>query len=300
LIFFCLIKKANIMYQLVIQKRITKRENEVLAEYLEDVSQEPLLSPDEEVELAKRIKEGDEIARDKLIRANLRFVISVAKQFSQSGLPLTDLINEGNIGLIKAAEKFDETKGFKFISYAVWWIRQSIIQAISENCRMIRLPGNKIASANKIKNAYSLLEQIKLRPPTFEELSDMINIPVQQIKELMKYVDNNVDSLDVSMNDNDETTMLDFVPNINSISPDSDLEKESLKIEINRIIETLSNNEKMVIKYYYGLEHTHALSIEEISNRMNMSPERVRKIRNKAIKKLKNNKDIKFLNQFFN
>ncbi|MFY9418953.1 MAG: RNA polymerase sigma factor RpoD/SigA [Bacteroidales bacterium] len=288
------------MYQLVIQKRITKRENEVLAEYLEDVSQEPLLSPDEEVELAKRIKEGDEIARDKLIRANLRFVISVAKQFSQSGLPLTDLINEGNIGLIKAAEKFDETKGFKFISYAVWWIRQSIIQAISENCRMIRLPGNKIASANKIKNAYSLLEQIKLRPPTFEELSDMINIPVQQIKELMKYVDNNVDSLDVSMNDNDETTMLDFVPNINSISPDSDLEKESLKIEINRIIETLSNNEKMVIKYYYGLEHTHALSIEEISNRMNMSPERVRKIRNKAIKKLKNNKDIKFLNQFFN
>jgi RNA polymerase primary sigma factor len=288
------------MYQLVIQKRITKRENEVLAEYLEDVSQEPLLSPDEEVELAKRIKEGDEIARDKLIRANLRFVISVAKQFSQSGLPLTDLINEGNIGLIKAAEKFDETKGFKFISYAVWWIRQSIIQAISENCRMIRLPGNKIASANKIKNAYSLLEQIKLRPPTFEELSDMINIPVQQIKELMKYVDNNVDSLDVSINDEGETTMLDFIPNISSISPDSDLEKESLKIEINRIIETLSNNEKMVIKYYYGLEHTHALSIEEISNRMNMSPERVRKIRNKAIKKLKNNKDIKFLNQFFN
>ncbi|HOL74818.1 MAG TPA: RNA polymerase sigma factor RpoD/SigA [Bacteroidales bacterium] len=288
------------MYQLVIQKRITKRENEVLAEYLEDVSQEPLLSPDEEVELAKRIKEGDEIARDKLIRANLRFVISVAKQFSQSGLPLTDLINEGNIGLIKAAEKFDETKGFKFISYAVWWIRQSIIQAISENCRMIRLPGNKIASANKIKNAYSLLEQIKLRPPTFEELSDMINIPVQQIKELMKYVDNNVDSLDVSINDEGETTMLDFIPNISSISPDSDLEKESLKIEINRIIETLSNNEKMVIKYYYGLEHTHALSIEEISNRMNMSPERVRKIRDKAIKKLKNNKDIKFLNQFFN
>jgi len=264
------------------------------------VSQEPLLSPDEEVELAKRIKEGDEIARDKLIRANLRFVISVAKQFSQSGLPLTDLINEGNIGLIKAAEKFDETKGFKFISYAVWWIRQCIIQAISENCRMIRLPGNKIASANKIKNAYSLLEQIKLRPPTFEELSDMINIPVQQIKELMKYVDNNVDSLDVSINDEGETTMLDFIPNISSISPDSDLEKESLKIEINRIIETLSNNEKMVIKYYYGLEHTHALSIEEISNRMNMSPERVRKIRDKAIKKLKNNKDIKFLNQFFN
>ncbi|MDI6833806.1 MAG: RNA polymerase sigma factor RpoD/SigA [Bacteroidales bacterium] len=288
------------MYQLVIQKRITKRENEVLSEYLEEVSQEPLLSPDEEVELAKRIKEGDEIARDKLIRANLRFVISVAKQFSQTGLPLTDLINEGNIGLIKAAEKFDETKGFKFISYAVWWIRQCIIQAISENCRMIRLPGNKIASANKIKNAYSLLEQIKLRPPTFEELSDMTNIPVQQIKDLMKYVDNNVDSLDVSMNDNDETTMLDFVPNINSISPDSDLEKESLKIEINRIIETLSNNEKMIIKYYYGLEHTHALSIEEISNRMNMSPERVRKIKDKAIKKLKNNKDIKFLNQFFN
>ena len=288
------------MYQLVIQKRITKRENEVLSEYLDEVAQEPLLSPDEEVELAKRIKEGDEIARDKLIRANLRFVISVAKQFSQSGLPLTDLINEGNIGLIKAAEKFDETKGFKFISYAVWWIRQSIIQAISENCRMIRLPGNKIASANKIKNAYSLLEQIKLRPPTFEELSDMINIPVQQIKELMKYVDNNVDSLDVSINDEGETTMLDFIPNISSISPDSDLEKESLKIEINRIIETLSINEKMVIKYYYGLEHTHALSIEEISDRMNMSAERVRKIRDKAIKKLKNNKDIKFLNQFFN
>ncbi|HOB26914.1 MAG TPA: RNA polymerase sigma factor RpoD/SigA [Bacteroidales bacterium] len=288
------------MYQLVIQKRITKRENEVLAEYLEDVSQEPLLSPDEEVELAKRIKEGDEIARDKLIRANLRFVISVAKQFSQTGLPLTDLINEGNIGLIKAAEKFDETKGFKFISYAVWWIRQCIIQAISENCRMIRLPSNKIASANKIKNAYSLLEQIKLRPPTLEELSDMTSMPVQQIKDLIKYVDNNVDSLDESINDDGETTMLDFVPNINSVSPDSDLERESLKIEINRIIETLSINEKMVIKYYYGLEHTHALSIEEISDRMNMSAERVRKIRDKAIKKLKNNKDIKFLNQFFN
>ncbi|HOJ23882.1 MAG TPA: RNA polymerase sigma factor RpoD/SigA [Bacteroidales bacterium] len=288
------------MYQLVIQKRITKRENEVLSEYLDEVAQEPLLSPDEEVELAKRIKEGDEIARDKLIRANLRFVISVAKQFSQTGLPLTDLINEGNIGLIKAAEKFDETKGFKFISYAVWWIRQCIIQAISENCRMIRLPSNKIASANKIKNAYSLLEQIKLRPPTLEELSDMTSMPVQQIKDLIKYVDNNVDSLDESINDDGETTMLDFVPNINSVSPDSDLERESLKIEINRIIETLSINEKMVIKYYYGLEHTHALSIEEISDRMNMSAERVRKIRDKAIKKLKNNKDIKFLNQFFN
>ncbi|HOV55290.1 MAG TPA: RNA polymerase sigma factor RpoD/SigA [Bacteroidales bacterium] len=288
------------MYQLVIQKRITKRENEVLSEYLDEVAQEPLLSPDEEVELAKRIKEGDEIARDKLIRANLRFVISVAKQFSQTGLPLTDLINEGNIGLIKAAEKFDETKGFKFISYAVWWIRQCIIQAISENCRMIRLPSNKIASANKIKNAYSLLEQIKLRPPTLEELSDMTSMPVQQIKDLIKYVDNNVDSLDESLNDDGETTMLDFVPNINSVSPDSDLERESLKIEINRIIETLSINEKMVIKYYYGLEHTHALSIEEISDRMNMSAERVRKIRDKAIKKLKNNKDIKFLNQFFN
>ena len=288
------------MYQLVIQNRITTRENEVLAEYLDEVSQEPLLSPDEEVELAKRIKEGDEIARDKLIRANLRFVISVAKQFSQTGLPLTDLINEGNIGLIKAAEKFDETKGFKFISYAVWWIRQCIIQAISENCRMIRLPSNKIASANKIKNAYSLLEQIKLRPPTLEELSDMTSMPVQQIKDLIKYVDNNVDSLDESINDDGETTMLDFVPNINSVSPDSDLERESLKIEINRIIETLSINEKMVIKYYYGLEHTHALSIEEISDRMNMSAERVRKIRDKAIKKLKNNKDIKFLNQFFN
>lgn len=288
------------MYQLVIQKRITKRENEVLSEYLDEVAQEPLLSPDEEVELAKRIKEGDEIARDKLIRANLRFVISVAKQFSQTGLPLTDLINEGNIGLIKAAEKFDETKGFKFISYAVWWIRQCIIQAISENCRMIRLPSNKIASANKIKNAYSLLEQIKLRPPTLEELSDMTSMPVQQIKDLIKYVDNNVDSLDESINDDGETTMLDFVPNINSVSPDSDLERESLKIEINRIIETLSINEKLVIKYYYGLEHTHALSIEEISDRMNMSAERVRKIRDKAIKKLKNNKDIKFLNQFFN
>lgn len=288
------------MYQLVIQNRITTRENEVLAEYLDEVSQEPLLSPDEEVELAKRIKEGDEIARDKLIRANLRFVISVAKQFSQTGLPLTDLINEGNIGLIKAAEKFDETKGFKFISYAVWWIRQCIIQAISENCRMIRLPSNKIASANKIKNAYSLLEQIKLRPPTLEELSEMTSMPVQQIKDLIKYVDNNVDSLDESINDDGETTMLDFVPNINSVSPDSDLERESLKIEINRIIETLSINEKLVIKYYYGLEHTHALSIEEISDRMNMSAERVRKIRDKAIKKLKNNKDIKFLNQFFN
>ena len=288
------------MYQLVIQNRITTRENEVLAEYLDEVSQEPLLSPDEEVELAKRIKEGDEIARDKLIKGNLRFVISVAKQFSQSGLPLTDLINEGNIGLIKAAEKFDETKGFKFISYAVWWIRQCIIQAISENCRMIRLPSNKIAFANKIKNAYSLLEQIKLRPPTLEELSNMTNVPVQQIKDLMKYVDNNVDSLDETMKDDDETTMLDFIPNINSVSPDSDLEKESLKIEINRILETLSFNEKMIIKYYYGLEHTHALSIEEISDRMNMSAERVRKIRDKAIKKLKNNKDIKCLNQFFN
>lgn len=288
------------MYQLVIQNRITTRENEVLAEYLDEVSQEPLLSPDEEVELAKRIKEGDEIARDKLIKGNLRFVISVAKQFSQSGLPLTDLINEGNIGLIKAAEKFDETKGFKFISYAVWWIRQCIIQAISENCRMIRLPSNKIAFANKIKNAYSLLEQIKLRPPTLEELSNMTNVPVQQIKDLMKYVDNNVDSLDETMKDDDETTMLDFIPNINSVSPDSDLEKESLKIEINRILETLSYNEKMIIKYYYGLEHTHALSIEEISDRMNMSAERVRKIRDKAIKKLKNNKDIKCLNQFFN
>lgn len=288
------------MRQLKITRSITNRDYTSLDDYLQEIGREELITPDEEVKLAQRIKQGDEAARNKLVKANLRFVVSVAKQYQNQGLSLQDLINEGNIGLIKAAERFDETRGFKFISYAVWWIRQCIIQAISENCRMIRLPGNKIASANKIKNAYSLLEQIKLRPPTFEELSDMTNIPVQQIKDLMKYVDNNVDSLDVSMNDNDETTMLDFVPNINSISPDSDLEKESLKIEINRIIETLSNNEKMVIKYYYGLEHTHALSIEEISNRMNMSPERVRKIRDKAIKKLKNNKDIKFLNQFFN
>lgn len=288
------------MYQLVIQKRITKRENEVLSEYLDEVSQEPLLSPDEEVELAKRIKEGDLIARDKLIRANLRFVISVAKQFSQTGLPLTDLINEGNIGLIKAAEKFDETKGFKFISYAVWWIRQCIIQAISVNCRMIRLPGNKIALANKLKNAYNLLEQIKLRPPTLEELSEMTNISVQQIKNLIKYVDNNVDSLDESVNEDSESTMIDFIPNQNSVAPDSDLEKESLKIEINRIIETLSIREQQIIKYYFGLEGSHALSIEEISNRMSISCERVRQIRDKAIKKLKNNKDIKFLNQYFN
>jgi RNA polymerase primary sigma factor len=288
------------MYQLVIQKRITKRENEVLSEYLDEVSQEPLLSPDEEVELAKRIKEGDLIARDRLIRANLRFVISVAKQFSQSGLPLTDLINEGNIGLIKAAEKFDETKGFKFISYAVWWIRQCIIQAISEHCRIIRLPGNKIALSNKLKNAYNLLEQIKLRPPTLEELSDMTNMPVQQIKDLIKYIDNNVDSLDESINEDSESTMIDFIPNQNSLSPDSDLEKESLKIEINRIIETLSIREQQIIKYYFGLNGTHALSIEEISYRMSISCERVRQIRDKAIKKLKNNKDIKFLNQYFN
>ena len=288
------------MRQLKITKSITNRESASLDKYLQEIGREDLITVEEEVELAQRIRNGDRIALEKLTRANLRFVVSVAKQYQNQGLSLPDLINEGNLGLIKAAEKFDETKGFKFISYAVWWIRQCIIQAISENCRMIRLPSNKIASANKIKNAYSLLEQIKLRPPTLEELSDMTSMPVQQIKDLIKYVDNNVDSLDESINDDGETTMLDFVPNINSVSPDSDLERESLKIEINRIIETLSINEKMVIKYYYGLEHTHALSIEEISDRMNMSAERVRKIRDKAIKKLKNNKDIKFLNQFFN
>lgn len=288
------------MYQLVIQKRITIRENEVLAEYLDEVSQEPLLTPEEEVELAKRIKMGDKEARNKLIKANLRFVISVAKQFSQTGLPLTDLINEGNIGLIKAAEKFDETKGFKFISYAVWWIRQGIIQALSEHGRIIRLPGNKLTLINKVKNAYNLLEQINSRPPTIDELSDMTKLSPDQVKELLNYVDNNVDSLDNTISEESENTIIDFIPNHNSPAPDTNLEQESLKIEIQRILQILPIRERQIIKYYYGLDGTHALSIEEIAKRMDLSTERVRQIRDKALRKLKNNKEIKLPNQYIN
>lgn len=276
------------MRQLKISKQITNREHASLDKYLQEVGREPLISSDEEVNLARRIKNGDALALEKLTKANLRFVISVAKQYQNQGLPLQDLINEGNLGLIRAAEKFDETRGFKFISYAVWWIRQSILQAIADQARIVRLPLNKIGTINRINKAYSALEQQNERPPSAEELSDQLEMPVEDIKKALSYSVRHT-SMDAPVGDGDDSnaTLIDFIANTDGPSPETELLKQSLRNEINRSLSTLSPRERSVVSLFYGLDDSIPHSLDEIGMKFDLTRERVRQIKEKAIRRLR-------------
>ena len=275
------------MRQLKISKSITNREQGTLDKYLADIAKEPMISPEEEVELAQRIKMGDQIALDKLVRANLRFVVSVAKQYQNQGLSLADLINEGNVGLIKAAQRFDETKGFKFISYAVWWIRQAILQAVAEQSRMVRLPLNQVGYLSRVKKTASMLEQLYQRKPTIKEIADELDMPEDKIESIMKLASKEV-SMDAPVTDDDDLTFIDTMVPEDNYETDKQLISEMESEEIMRSLTVLSEKEKKVIMYYFGLDgNSHSYSLEEIGSMMDMTRERVRQVKDKAIKKLR-------------
>jgi RNA polymerase primary sigma factor len=273
------------MRQLKITKSITNRESASLDKYLQEIAKYDLITIEEEVELAQRIRQGDKIAEEKLIRANLRFVVSVAKQYQNQGLTLPDLINEGNLGLIKAAKKFDETRGFKFISYAVWWIRQSIMQAVNEQSRIVRLPLNQVSTLSKYKKAISEFEQKHERIPTPEELSEILDIPVEKVLETMKVSSKNI-SVDAPFQEGEDGSLLDVLPNEDSPRVDKNLISESLSTEINRAFSTLSERERDILRYSFGIG-TQELTLEEIGNKFGLTRERVRQIKEKAIRKLR-------------
>ncbi len=273
------------MRQLKITKSITNRESASLDKYLQEIGREDLVSPEEEVELAQRIRKGDQKALEKLTRANLRFVVSVAKQYQNQGLSLPDLINEGNLGLIKAAEKFDETRGFKFISYAVWWIRQSILQALAEQSRIVRLPLNQVGSLNKINKALSKFEQEHERQPSSEELSEMIDVPKDKISDTLRVSGRHV-SVDAPFVEGEDNNLLDVLPNDDSPSADKSLVNESLNVEIERALSTLSSREREIIKSFFGIG-SQEMTLEEIGERFGLTRERVRQIKEKAIRRLK-------------
>lgn len=273
------------MRQLKITRSITNRESASLDKYLQEIGREELVSPEEEVELAQRIRKGDQRALEKLTRANLRFVVSVAKQYQNQGLSLPDLINEGNLGLIKAAEKFDETRGFKFISYAVWWIRQSILQALAEQSRIVRLPLNQVGSLNKINKALSKFEQENERQPSIEELSEMIDVPKDKISDTLRVSGRHV-SVDAPFVEGEDNSLLDVLPNDDSPSADRGLVNESLSTEIERALSTLSSREREIIKSFFGIG-CQEMTLEEIGERFGLTRERVRQIKEKAIRRLK-------------
>ncbi|MBP5549913.1 MAG: sigma-70 family RNA polymerase sigma factor [Bacteroidales bacterium] len=273
------------MRQLKITKSITNRESASLDKYLQEIGREELVSPEEEVELAQRIRKGDQVALEKLTKANLRFVVSVAKQYQNQGLSLPDLINEGNLGLIKAAEKFDETRGFKFISYAVWWIRQSILQALAEQSRIVRLPLNQVGSLNKINKALSKFEQENERQPSSEELSEMIDVPKDKISDTLRVSGRHV-SVDAPFVEGEDNSLLDVLPNDDSPSADRGLINESLNTEIERALATLSTREREIIKSFFGIG-CQEMTLEEIGERFGLTRERVRQIKEKAIRRLK-------------
>ena len=264
------------MRQLKITKSITNRESASLDKYLQEIGREELVSPEEEVELAQRIRKGDQAALEKLTRANLRFVVSVAKQYQNQGLSLPDLINEGNLGMIKAAEKFDETRGFKFISYAVWWIRQSILQALAEQSRIVRLPLNQVGSLNKINKALSKFEQENERQPSSEELSEMIDVPKDKISDTLRVSGRHV-SVDAPFVEGEDNSLLDVLPNDDSPSADRGLVNESLNTEIERALSTLSGREREIIKSFFGIG-CQEMTLEEIGERFGLTRERVRQI----------------------
>jgi len=273
------------MRQLKIIKSITNRESASLEKYLQEISKEEMISAEEEVELAQRIRKGDKKALERLTKANLRFVVSVAKQYQNQGLTLPDLINEGNLGLLKAAERFDETRGFKFISYAVWWIRQSILQAISEQSRIVRLPLNQVGSYNKITREINKFEQINERRPSIHEIAENIDLPTDKIDEAMNISCHQV-SVDAPFVEGEDNSLLDVLPNEDLPSTDSPLVKESLKSEIHNALSILTERERMVIECSYGINCTE-LTLEEIGNKYGLSRERVRQIKEKAIRKLR-------------
>jgi RNA polymerase primary sigma factor len=284
------------MRQLKITKSITNRESASLDKYLQEIGKYELISVEEEVELARRIKKGDQDAIEKLTRANLRFVVSVAKQYQNQGLSLPDLINEGNLGLIKAAEKFDETRGFKFISYAVWWIRQSIMQAINEQSRIVRLPLNQVSSLTKYKKAISDFEQENQRKPTDEELAQILDLSEDKVKKTVKISGRHV-SMDAPFAEGEDNSLLDVLVNDDAPHADNNLDIESLRIEIERALSTLTPREKDIVKSSFGIS-TEQLSLEEIGDKYNLTRERVRQIREKAIKRLKNTSRSKLLKSF--
>ncbi|MDB2385534.1 RNA polymerase sigma factor RpoD/SigA [Polaribacter sp.] len=275
------------MRQLKITKQVTNRDTKSLEKYFQEISKIGLITADEEVELAIKIKKGNQRALDKLVKANLRFVVSVAKQYQSQGLKLSDLINEGNLGLVKAAKRFDETRGFKFISYAVWWIRQSILQALSEQSRIVRLPQNKIGSINKIKKAYSRIEQDEQRMPDAEEIAKSLDMTVSDVKSCLKNSKRHL-SMDAPFREGENSNLYDVINSGNSPKPDTNLMQESLTTEINRALGTLPKKEAEVIQLFYGLNKKSASSLAEIGEKFNLSRERVRQVKQKAIDRLKN------------
>ncbi|MCK4569060.1 MAG: RNA polymerase sigma factor RpoD/SigA [Bacteroidales bacterium] len=285
------------MRQLKITKSITNRETASLDKYLQDIGKEELITADEEVELAKKIKAGDQLALEKMTKANLRFVVSVAKQYQNQGLSLPDLINEGNLGLIKAAKRFDETRGFKFISYAVWWIRQSILQALAEQSRLVRLPLNQVGSLNKIKKATSRLEQIFERAPSVDEIAELMELPEYKVDKAMKITTRYV-SVDAPLSQEEDTKFLDVFISDDVPKTDSDLMRESLNHEIQRSLATLTDKERDVINLYYGIGMAHGLTLEEIGAKFDLTRERVRQIKEKAIRRLKHTSRSKLLKAY--
>ena len=273
------------MRQLKITKSITNRESASLDKYLQEIGKEELISVEEEVELAQRIKKGDQEALEKLTKANLRFVVSVAKQYQNQGLSLPDLINEGNLGLIKAAEKFDETRGFKFISYAVWWIRQSILQALAEQSRIVRLPLNQVGSLNKINKAFARFEQEHERTPSAEELATELDLPKEKVTDTLRVAGRHI-SVDAPFADGEDNSLLDVLVNTDSPNADRGLINESLATEVERALEILTERERDIIRYFFGIGCSE-MTLEEIGEKFDLTRERVRQIKEKAIRKLR-------------
>ena len=284
------------MRQLKISKSITNRESASLDKYLQEIGHEELLTTDEEVELAQRIRKGDKRALERLTKANLRFVVSVAKQYQNQGLSLPDLINEGNVGLIKAAEKFDETRGFKFISYAVWWIRQSILQAIAEQSRLVRLPLNQVGSVNKITRELNKFEQEHERKPSVDEIAERVDLPEDKIADAMKANSRHV-SMDAPIADGEDSSMIDFLSG-DSSNTDRELAIESLKAEVSRILKQLTDKEQKVLRAFFGIDGSPEMTLDEIGEKYNLTRERVRQIKEKALRRLRHNTKNKLLKSY--
>lgn len=287
------------MRQLKISKQITNRNTGTLDKYLSDIAKEALLTTDEEVELAQRIKAGDQAALDKLVRANLRFVVSVAKQYQNQGLSLQDLIDEGNLGLVKAAQRFDETRGFKFISYAVWWIRQSILQAVAEQARIIRLPMNQVGALAKVKKAVSLLEQKLERRPTLKEIAEEVNMPEDKVDQLLS-LNSRAVSTDAPLDDEDDANFLDVYVNEDETKTDSVVEQESTSRAIRRSLDMLNEKERTIISMYFGLGTSREYSLEEIAMKLDISRERTRQIRDRALRRLKSEPNSPLYQMYMN
>lgn len=284
------------MRQLKISKSITNRESASLDKYLQEIGHEELLTTDQEVELAQRIRKGDKRALERLTKANLRFVVSVAKQYQNQGLSLPDLINEGNVGLIKAAEKFDETRGFKFISYAVWWIRQSILQAIAEQSRLVRLPLNQVGSVNKITRELNKFEQEHERKPSVDEIAERVDLPEDKIADAMKANSRHV-SMDAPIADGEDSSMIDFLSG-DSSNTDRELAIESLKAEVSRILKLLTDKEQNVLRAFFGIDGSPEMTLDEIGEKYNLTRERVRQIKEKALRRLRHNTKNKLLKSY--